>query len=158
MSRVAVVTGAGSGVGRAVVNRMAREGWSVGLIGRSRESLDDTIRIAGVGSVINAGSGTNNIEDSGSGNRIIMPAIGGFDDVFGYVLQNSDMLDFRAALSKTTWNGSNATLGNFLKVTMSGTDATIALAPTAGGAATKVAVLRDSGSLDLAGLLTHAIV
>ena len=47
MSRVAVVTGAGSGVGRAVVNRMAREGWSVGLIGRSRESLEETIRVAG---------------------------------------------------------------------------------------------------------------
>jgi len=119
---------------------------------------DDTIRIAGSGGVVDAGGGTNHIEDSGGGNRIIMPAIGGFDDVFGYVLQNSDMLDFRLALSKTTWNGSGATLGDFMKLTMSGADATIALAPTAGGAFTKVAVLHASGDLDFAGLLTHAIV
>ena len=119
---------------------------------------NDTIRIASTGSVINAGAGTNHIEDSGGSNRIIMPAIGGFDDVFGFVLQNSDTLDFRPALAKTTWDGSTATLGNFLKVTMSGADATIALASTAGGGFTNVAALRASGDLDLTGLLTHAIV
>ncbi len=47
MSNIAVVTGAGSGVGRAVVLRLAREGWSVALIGRSSESLDETIRLSG---------------------------------------------------------------------------------------------------------------
>ena len=87
-----------------------------------------------------------------------MPAIGGFDDVFGYVLQNADTLDFRPALSKTAWDGSNATLGSFLQVTMAGADATIAMAPTAGGAFTSVATLHASGNLDLAGLLTHSIV
>jgi hypothetical protein len=119
---------------------------------------NDTIRIAGTGSVINAGGGTNHIEDSGGGNRIIVPTIGAFDDVFGYVLQSGDTLDFRPALSKTAWDGSSATLGNFLKVAMAGADATIALAPTAGGAFTNVARLHASGDLDLAGLLTHAIV
>jgi glucose/arabinose dehydrogenase len=119
---------------------------------------NDTIRTAGTGSVVNAGAGTNHIEDSGSGNRIIMPAVGGFDDVFGFVLQNSDTLDFRPALAKTAWDGSSATLGNFLKVTVVGGDATIALAPTAGGAFSNVAVLHASGGLDLPGLLTHALV
>lgn len=47
MSKVAVVTGAGSGVGRAVVARMAREGWNVALIGRSIESLKETITFSG---------------------------------------------------------------------------------------------------------------
>ena len=47
MSKVAVVTGAGSGVGRAVVVRMAREGWNVALIGRSADSLNETIRLSG---------------------------------------------------------------------------------------------------------------
>src|SRR4051812_28019066 len=47
MSKVAVVTGAGSGVGRAVVLRMAREGWSVALIGRSIDSLNETVRLSG---------------------------------------------------------------------------------------------------------------
>ena len=119
---------------------------------------NDTVRIAGTGSVVDAGGGTNHIEDSGGGNRIIVPTIGGFDDVFGYVLLNADTLDFRPALSKTAWDGNNATLGSFLRVTMSGADPTIEMAPTAGGAFTGVATLRAAGNLDLAGLLTHSIV
>ena len=34
---------------------------------------NDTVQIAGTGNVVNAGGGTNHLEDSGSGNRIIMP-------------------------------------------------------------------------------------
>ena len=40
---VAVVTGAGSGVGRATVLKFAREGWRVALIGRRPDALADTI-------------------------------------------------------------------------------------------------------------------
>jgi NAD(P)-dependent dehydrogenase (short-subunit alcohol dehydrogenase family) len=47
MNKIAVVAGAGSGVGRAVVLRMARESWSVALIGRTRGSLEETIHFAG---------------------------------------------------------------------------------------------------------------
>src|SRR2546430_7847990 len=47
MSKIAVVTGSGSGVGGAVVIRMAREGWNVALIGRSADSLNETIRLCG---------------------------------------------------------------------------------------------------------------
>ena len=119
---------------------------------------NDTVRIAGTGSIVDAGGGTNRIEDSGGSNRIIVPTIGGFDDVFGYVLLNADTLDFRPALSKTAWDGSDATLGSFLRVTMAGADATIGMASTAGGAFTSVATLHASGDLDLAGLLSHSIV
>src|SRR5437764_1436818 len=49
MSKVAVVTGAGSGVGQAVALQMAREGWSVGLIGRRLEALQQTMDRAGEG-------------------------------------------------------------------------------------------------------------
>jgi hypothetical protein len=88
-----------------------------------------------------------------------MPGPGaGFDDIFGYVLQNSDVLDFRAALATTGWDGSQSTLGNFLHVTMAGNDAVIAMSATSGGASSNVAMLHDSGSLDLAGLLAHATV
>jgi NAD(P)-dependent dehydrogenase (short-subunit alcohol dehydrogenase family) len=48
MNKLAVVTGAGSGVGSAVVMRLARDGWKLALIGRSRASLDDTIKLAGI--------------------------------------------------------------------------------------------------------------
>ena len=42
----AVVTGAGSGVGRAVALKFASEGWNVALVGRRAEALDDTLALA----------------------------------------------------------------------------------------------------------------
>jgi NADP-dependent 3-hydroxy acid dehydrogenase YdfG len=47
MSKTAVVTGAGSGVGQAVALQLAKEGWNVGLMGRRAEALQQTIRLAG---------------------------------------------------------------------------------------------------------------
>ena len=116
---------------------------------------NDTIRIAGSGNVIDAGSGTNRIEDSGSGNTLVMPAKGR-DDVFGYVIQNGDTIDFRAALKATGWNGQATTLANFLHVKMSGNDAIITISATASGATVGTMDLHDSGILSLSGLLAHA--
>lgn len=42
-----VVTGAGSGVGRAVALRFAAEGWQVALVGRSAGTLAETAGLAG---------------------------------------------------------------------------------------------------------------
>lgn len=47
MQRTAVVTGAGSGVGQAVVLELAAEGWRVALIGRRQETLEATCQWAG---------------------------------------------------------------------------------------------------------------
>jgi NAD(P)-dependent dehydrogenase (short-subunit alcohol dehydrogenase family) len=47
MSKVAIVTGAGSGVGRAVALHLVREGWNVGLVGRRADALNETIQLAG---------------------------------------------------------------------------------------------------------------
>lgn len=47
LSPVAVVTGAGSGVGRAVALRLAAEGWSVVLVGRQAARLDEVARPIG---------------------------------------------------------------------------------------------------------------
>jgi NAD(P)-dependent dehydrogenase (short-subunit alcohol dehydrogenase family) len=44
--RHAVVTGAGSGVGRAIALALAEEGWKVALLGRRREALEETARLS----------------------------------------------------------------------------------------------------------------
>lgn len=45
--KIAVVTGAGSGIGRAVALELASAGWSVALAGRTAGSLDETASLAG---------------------------------------------------------------------------------------------------------------
>jgi len=46
MARCAVVTGAGSGIGRAVSHALSGEGWVVALAGRRRDALEATARDA----------------------------------------------------------------------------------------------------------------
>ncbi|MGW0737344.1 SDR family oxidoreductase [Streptomyces sp. NPDC002851] len=45
-TKIAVVTGAGSGIGRAVAVELARAGWSVALAGRRTETLEETAALA----------------------------------------------------------------------------------------------------------------
>src|SRR5512133_2561841 len=42
MSKTSVITGAGSGVGKAVAIALARDGWRVALLGRREASLEET--------------------------------------------------------------------------------------------------------------------
>jgi NAD(P)-dependent dehydrogenase (short-subunit alcohol dehydrogenase family) len=48
-NRIAVVTGAGSGIGRACSLALMKDGWSVVLAGRRKEMLDETASLAGPG-------------------------------------------------------------------------------------------------------------
>ena len=48
MNRTAVITGAGSGVGRATAIALARENWRVALLGRTKASLEETARLIGL--------------------------------------------------------------------------------------------------------------
>ena len=47
MNKTAVITGAGSGVGRAIALKLAQQGWRVAIIGRRAEALQETIALAG---------------------------------------------------------------------------------------------------------------
>ncbi len=47
-----LITGAGSGIGRATAVAFVKAGWGVALVGRRREALEETARLAGGGHVL----------------------------------------------------------------------------------------------------------
>ena len=47
MEKIALVTGAGSGIGRACALGLLGQGWTVGLLGRRAEALQETAQAAG---------------------------------------------------------------------------------------------------------------
>ena len=119
-------------------------------------SGNDTIKLGGSGSTVNAGTGTNSITGGTGQDTFVMPKAGqGFDGITGFTETNGDVLDLRAALAATSWNGKAATLSNYLKVTDGGGSATLLVAPSGSGGGTAVATLNGSGNLGLADLLSH---
>ncbi len=52
MTKTAVITGAGSGVGQAVAIALAKEGWQVALVGRRRAALAATAKATGKNALI----------------------------------------------------------------------------------------------------------
>jgi NAD(P)-dependent dehydrogenase (short-subunit alcohol dehydrogenase family) len=48
MNRTAVITGAGSGVGRATAIALAKQNWRLALLGRTQSSIDETARLTGL--------------------------------------------------------------------------------------------------------------
>ncbi len=121
---------------------------------------NDRIYIAGSNNVVDAGAGNNTLYDSGTNNTIVLPGANqGHDDIYGYMMTNGDKFDLRALLASTGWNGDVATIGNYLSVTPSGTNALIHVDPSgiAGGASYLVATLQSSGPVTLSTLLAHSI-
>ncbi len=48
-ARIAIVTGAGSGIGKATALTLLKDGWSVALAGRRADALDETAKASGAG-------------------------------------------------------------------------------------------------------------
>ena len=123
-------------------------------------SGDDTIKFAGSGNTIDAGDGSNQLADSGNSNTIVLPGAGqGYDNILGWITQNSDTFDLRPALSQTGWNGDASTIGNYLQVAMSDNNAIISIDPdgSSGANGAAVAALNDAPGTTLATFLAHAI-
>jgi NAD(P)-dependent dehydrogenase (short-subunit alcohol dehydrogenase family) len=52
MDRVAVITGSGSGIGRASALALCKDGWSVALLGRRKDALEETAGLASGGKTL----------------------------------------------------------------------------------------------------------
>jgi hypothetical protein len=116
--------------------------------------------ISGAGDIVSLAGGADTITDTGSGNTYILPAAGNGTDTFtSNILNNKgDTLDFKTALAATSWNGTSATLPNYLTVTNASGKAVISIAATSGGTGTTIATLSSSTSLSLSTLLAHSII
>jgi NAD(P)-dependent dehydrogenase (short-subunit alcohol dehydrogenase family) len=79
-SKVAVVTGAGTGIGKAVAVALLRHGWSVALAGRRREPLDQAIVDAG-GGAARAIAVPTDVADPASVDALFAAAKGAFGRV-----------------------------------------------------------------------------
>src|SRR5690606_35511079 len=49
VEKAAIVTGAGTGIGRASAIALAKAGYAVGIVGRRKEPLEETAKLAGSG-------------------------------------------------------------------------------------------------------------
>ena len=52
MGQTALITGAGSGIGKGIAITFAKEGMKLALLGRTRETLEDTVRACGTDPLI----------------------------------------------------------------------------------------------------------
>jgi hypothetical protein len=80
------------------------------------------------------------------------------DNIYGYMMTNGDKFDFRPALKGTAWNGTAATVNQFLRVAQSGNDAIISISPAANGAGSMVADLHSTGGISMTTLLAHSLL
>ena len=116
---------------------------------------NDTISVGGSGNHIDAGGGNNTIIGGSGHDTFVLPkASQGFDAISAFSETNGDVLDLHAALGATSWNDKAKTLGNYLKVTDSGGNTNLAIAPTGSGAGTAIATL-NGVNYGLPGLLSQ---
>lgn len=76
-----VITGAGSGVGRAVALRFAGEGWHVALVGRRVEALADTAALAGAAAAARVASFPCDVSEPASVSAMGAAVLGRFGTV-----------------------------------------------------------------------------
>ena len=121
------------------------------------------VRIAGSGASTaltpSSGDTMSFIGADGPMTIALPPAGTGVAQIDGSAMQNGDVFDLTAALAQTGWDGDPASVGDFLHVTSNGTDSTVAIDPSGGGApGTPIATLHGAGSVDFSTFLAHSII
>ena len=104
MSRAAVVTGAGTGIGRAVAEALAGDGFGVCLAGRRRAPLEEVARSLPTPAVVSAGD-VGTPEGAAAAVDAAVAAFGGVD-----VVVNNAGVGESAPLAEETLEGWEATL------------------------------------------------
>ena len=104
-SRIALVTGAGSGIGRAVTLALLAEGWSVVLAGRDRAKLEETTKLAGDAAARTMAQATD-VSDPGSVDALfaaVQARFGRLDLLFNNAGNNVPGVPFEE-ISLADWN------------------------------------------------------
>ena len=94
--RIAVITGAGSGIGRATALAFLADGWHVAVAGRRREPLEETVKLAGAAGE-RALSVSTDVGDPASVNALfakVKESFGRIDVLFNNAGQNAPGIAF----------------------------------------------------------------
>ncbi|HEX5328415.1 MAG TPA: hypothetical protein VFW75_17300, partial [Acetobacteraceae bacterium] len=96
---------------------------------------NDSVTLNGSGNVVATGALQNVIRENGpGGNTIVTRAPGtGVNDIFGNAIQNGDILDLRATLAATSWDGDPSHLAAYFHITQVGTMARLNVSLVPGG-------------------------
>jgi hypothetical protein len=124
-------------------------------------SAQATLNIGGVNNHINIGVANTWINDSGTYNTIKLSEAGqGVAVISGNIFSRGTKLDLRTLINSTSWNGDSKTLGNYLKIWISGTTGVLLVTPTgnSNGTTYVAAKLTSYGSLTLPTLLTYSVL
>jgi hypothetical protein len=114
--------------------------------------------VSGSGDTVTFAAGGSSVTDTGGGNTYILPAAASGTTTFASNITNiGDTLDLKPALAATNWNGTAATLANYLTVKDTAAGAVVYVAPTSGGTGVAVASITGATSLSYSTLLAHAI-
>jgi hypothetical protein len=103
------------------------------------------------------GTGIAVSPSSGEKTHLIPAAGNGVEAFTSNILTMGDTLNLTTALAATNWNGSAATLPNYLKVTDSTQAATLSISATSGGSGVAIATIDGATTATLSSLMAHSI-